>query len=91
MLKVLVGYPTSTEEFVIVERMTGALQTVQKILTTEQLLELQKEVDQVYVDPALDRVCRAHGDRHAQTEGSGLSGDWNDTSCLAPVRALRST
>ena len=53
MLKVLVGYPTSTEEFVIVERMTGALQAVQKILTTDQLVALQKETDKVYVDPAL--------------------------------------
>ncbi|MEW6086127.1 MAG: MoxR family ATPase [Chloroflexota bacterium] len=53
MLKVLVGYPTSTEEFVIVERMTAALQTVQNVLTTEQLVALQKQVDKVYVDPAL--------------------------------------
>jgi MoxR-like ATPase len=53
MLKVLVGYPTSTEEFVIVERMTGALQAVHKVLTTEQLLEMQREADAVYVDPAL--------------------------------------
>ncbi len=53
MLKVLVGYPTTTEEFVIVERMTGMLQAVQKVLTTDQLLELQKKADQVYVDPAL--------------------------------------
>jgi len=53
MLKVLVGYPTSTEEFVIVERMTGAFQAAQKVLTTGQLLELQQKVDQVYVDPAL--------------------------------------
>lgn len=53
MLKVLVGYPTPTEEFVIVERMTAALQTVQKVLTTDQLMGLQKEVDTVYVDPAL--------------------------------------
>jgi MoxR-like ATPase len=53
MLKVLIGYPTSTEEFVIVERMTGALQAVQKVLTTDQLVDLQKEVDKVYVDPAL--------------------------------------
>ena len=53
MLKVLIGYPTATEEFVIVERMTTALQSVQKILTTDQLLTLQKEVDKVYVDPAL--------------------------------------
>ena len=53
MLKVLIGYPTSTEEFVIVERMTGAIQAVQKVLTTDQLLELQKKADEVYVDPSL--------------------------------------
>jgi MoxR-like ATPase len=53
MLKVLIGYPSTTEEFVIVERMTGMLQQVQKVLTTEQLLALQKEADRVYVDPAL--------------------------------------
>jgi len=54
MLKVLVGYPTPTEEFVIVERMTGFLEKVAKVLTTEQLVELQKKAYQeVYVDPAL--------------------------------------
>ena len=53
MLKVLVGYPNATEEFVIVERMTGALQAVQKVLTTEDLVALQAQVDKVYVDPAL--------------------------------------
>ena len=53
MLKVLVGYPTATEEFVIVERMTGVLQAVQKVLTTEQLVGLQRQAYQVYVDPAL--------------------------------------
>jgi MoxR-like ATPase len=53
MLKVLVGYPSATEEFVIVERMTGLLQAVQKVLATQQLLALQQEADQVYVDPAL--------------------------------------
>jgi MoxR-like ATPase len=53
MLKVLVGYPSANEEFVIVERMTSTLQAVQKVLTTTQLVELQKRVDRVYVDPAL--------------------------------------
>ncbi len=53
MLKVLVGYPSATEEFVIVERMTSRLQAVHKVLTTEQLLGLQQEADGVYVDPAL--------------------------------------
>jgi len=53
MLKVLVGYPNTTEEFVIVERMTGMLQAVQEVLTTDQLLVQQRETDRVYVDPAL--------------------------------------
>jgi MoxR-like ATPase len=53
MLKVLVGYPSATEEFVIVERMTGALQAIQKAIDTRQLLVLQQAADEVYVDPAL--------------------------------------
>ena len=53
MLKVLVDYPTSTEEFVIVERMTGAVQAIQKAINTDQLLALQQAADEVYVDPAL--------------------------------------
>jgi MoxR-like ATPase len=53
MLKVLVGYPSATEEFVIVERMTSQLQQAQMVLTTSELQSLQKEADQVYVDPAL--------------------------------------
>ena len=53
MLKVLVGYPTPTEEYAIVERMTGALERVQRVLSTAELITLQKAVDAVYVDPAL--------------------------------------
>ena len=53
MFKVLVGYPTTTEEFVIVERMTGALQDVQPVLSTDQLTALQSRAESVYVDPAL--------------------------------------
>src|SRR5215470_15248463 len=41
MMKVLVGYPTEEEEFVIVERMTGQLDTVRKVLEPEQLLRFQ--------------------------------------------------
>jgi MoxR-like ATPase len=53
MLKVLVGYPSPTEEFAIVERMTGPLPPVQTVLTTSDLLALQTRVDRVYVDPAI--------------------------------------
>ncbi len=53
MLKVLVGYPTAREEYVIVERMTGSILPVQTLLNTSQLAELQRSVDQVYVNPVL--------------------------------------
>jgi MoxR-like ATPase len=53
MLKVLVDYPATTEEFVIVERMIGPFPQAQKVLTTDQLLSLQEATDKVYVDPAL--------------------------------------
>ena len=53
MLKVLVGYPSATEEFVIVERMTGALQDVQSVISVDEMLDLQRQADSVYVDPAL--------------------------------------
>jgi MoxR-like ATPase len=53
MLKVLVDYPTATEEFVIVERMTGTLPEPQLVLDTERLIELQRAAAGVYVDPSL--------------------------------------
>ena len=53
MLKVLITYPSEMDEFVVVERMTGALPTVQPVLSTEQLIALQRETDKVFVDPVL--------------------------------------
>ncbi len=53
MMKVLITYPSEMDEFVVVERMTGQLATVQPVLTTEQLLALQREADKVFVDPVL--------------------------------------
>ena len=53
MMKVLITYPTEMDEFVIVERMTGALTQVQSVLTTDQLVALQREVDRVFADPVL--------------------------------------
>src|SRR4051794_15781856 len=53
MLKVLVGYPSEEEEFVIVERVTGEPVQVNPVASTEQLAELQHRCRSVYVDPAL--------------------------------------
>ena len=53
MMKVLVGYPSEEEEFVIVERVTGDPVQVSPVASTEQLAELQHRCRSVYVDPAL--------------------------------------
>ena len=53
MMKVLVGYPSETEEFVIVERVTGSAQDVLPVATTDQLVELYRQCRSGYVDPAL--------------------------------------
>ena len=53
MMKVLVGYPTDEEEFVIVERVTGPPVAATAVATTEQLAELQRECRRGYVDPSL--------------------------------------
>src|SRR4051812_41935994 len=53
MMKVLVGYPSEEEEFVIVERVTGASVAVAAVADTGQLMALQRECRNAYVDPAL--------------------------------------
>jgi MoxR-like ATPase len=53
MMKVLVGYPSDDEEFVIVERVTGPRIDVVPVATTEQLAALQRECRDLYVDPSL--------------------------------------
>jgi len=53
MLKVLIGYPTPTEEFVIVERMAAGLDHASQAVDADQLAGLQRAADEVFVDPAL--------------------------------------
>ena len=53
MMKVLVGYPSEEEEFVIVERVTGVPADVATVATTEQLAALQRQCRNGYVDPSL--------------------------------------
>jgi MoxR-like ATPase len=53
MMKVLVGYPSEEEEFVIVNRVTGPATAVSPVTTTEQLSVLQRECRSGYVDPSL--------------------------------------
>ena len=53
MLKVLVGYPTPAEEFVVVERMTSPPPETSPVVDLEQLRGYQRAADAVYVDPGV--------------------------------------
>ena len=53
MMKVLVGYPSDEEEFVIAQRVTGPRIDVAPVASMDQLAALQRQCRQVYVDPAL--------------------------------------
>ena len=51
MFKVLVDYPSYEEEIVVVDRITGPSIGLRRLLVPQRLLEVQQEVEQVYVDP----------------------------------------
>jgi len=53
MMKVLVGYPSDEEEFVIVQRVTGVATLVAAVASTGQLAELQQVCRAGFVEPAL--------------------------------------
>jgi len=53
MMKVLVNYPSATEEFVVVERALTNTQPIQAIIDPPKLIALQQKVSTVYVDPSL--------------------------------------
>ena len=53
MMKILIGYPSEEEEFVIVQRVTGESTPVGPVTSTEALLEMQQAARRLYVDPSL--------------------------------------
>jgi MoxR-like ATPase len=71
MMKVVVGYPSVTEEFVVVERALAPAAVIQKIIDPETLVTLQQEADRVYVDPSLIdfAVQLAHATREPARAG----------------------
>lgn len=51
MLKLRIDYPSKTEEFEIIRRMSGGkVPEVRSVVTPEQILEARKVVDDIYVD-----------------------------------------
>jgi MoxR-like ATPase len=71
MMKVLVGYPSVTEEFVVVERALVRAAVIQRIIDPVTLVGLQEQADRVYVDPSLIEysVQLAHNSREPGRAG----------------------
>jgi len=71
MMKVLVGYPSATEEFVVVERAIGPAAAIVRIIDPDALVAMQREADRVYIDPSLIEyaVSLAHATRQPGTVG----------------------
>ena len=53
MMKVVVGYPTATEERAIVDRALRPAAQIREMLTPADLITMQGRVREVYVDPAV--------------------------------------
>jgi MoxR-like ATPase len=53
MMKVVVGYPTATEEHAIVDRALRPAAQTREMLTPADLITMQARVREIYVDPAL--------------------------------------
>jgi MoxR-like ATPase len=53
MMKVVVDYPSPTEEFVVVERAIGTAAAIVRIIDPDALLAMQSDADRVYIDPSL--------------------------------------
>jgi len=74
MLKVLVDYPAHDEELTVVSRSLEPAVTLQKVLSIEQLKDLQAEVGRVYVDPGLISWVVDLAEATRNPEGHGISG-----------------
>jgi MoxR-like ATPase len=73
MMKVLVGYPSPTEEFVVVERSLLPAPHTSAVVDPERLIAMQEQVDDVYVDPSLIEysVRLTNATRHPADVGLG--------------------
>jgi MoxR-like ATPase len=53
MMKVLVGYPTATEEHAIVDRALRPAEQIREMLTPADLIAMRARAREIYVDPAV--------------------------------------
>ncbi|MEZ5340666.1 MAG: AAA family ATPase [Acidimicrobiales bacterium] len=72
LMKVIVGYPTPTEEFEIVRRVGVSMPHPNQVITVGELEELQRLADGVYVDSAESAIRRRHRHGHPRTRAPGM-------------------
>jgi len=72
MFKVLVGYPTATQEYVVVERMIGVPERPEAVIDTEALRGFQRAADGVYVDPQIIEYAVRMAAATRDLAGAGL-------------------
>jgi MoxR-like ATPase len=72
MFKVLVGYPTATQEYVVVERMISTPERPEAVIDTETLRGFQRAADNVYVDPHIIEYAVRIAGATRDLAGAGL-------------------
>jgi MoxR-like ATPase len=73
MMKVVVGYPTQTQEHSIVDRALRPAEPLREMLTPADLIAMQEQVREVYVDPAVVDYAVRLVTATRQTFAAGLS------------------
>jgi MoxR-like ATPase len=73
MMKVVVGYPTATQEHAIVDRSLRPAEPLREMLTPADLISMQERARDVYVDPAVVDYAVQLVTATRQTSAAGLS------------------
>src|SRR5580704_5154136 len=72
MMKVVVGYPTATEEHSIVDRALRPAEPIRSMLTPADLIAMQERAREIYVDPAVVDYAVRLVTATRQTDRAGL-------------------
>jgi MoxR-like ATPase len=72
MMKVVVDYPSAAEEELVVQRSLDSRPSLDRILTTESLLALQRLTAEVYVDPKVQKYAVALVGATREPKAQGL-------------------
>ncbi len=72
MLKVVVGYPSYEDELVVIQRVNGQPVDLRQLITTEQLVGMQKQVRDIYADARVIAYAATLVDATRYPERHGL-------------------